>query len=255
MVTLLHPKSPILLVMTSIKTSAQKTNPALDLHLKCLHLIEKTYVELGQKGADAEKNVALATILAQDLLKDFKILTDFTLVEKAFADGVRNSEAFVLCPRTWYKWLKPYKEKATKNYLAEKAKEQKLLPELSTAEKERQHKVFITDCILIPYQQFCSTGEFEIRSFMLGKTWKHLNKHRYALQSKERMQELYKLAKPKAIKELKRRKTQYKLGNFSVHVFENENLLQEHYAYHTAIKEVFAFWQETEENVEGLFNS
>lgn len=231
----------------------KNSNEALDLHLKCLRLIEKTYFELGQKGGDAQKNVALATTLAQDLLRDFKVLADFTIVEKAFADGVRNSDAFVLCPRTWYKWLMPYKTKLTKQYLQLKADEKKQLPPLSDAEKERQHQVFITDCIVQPYQDFCKTGEFEIRSFLLGPTWKYLNKLGHALQSKERMQELYKQVLPKALAEQKRRKTERKLGNRNIYVFEGESLLQEHYAYHAAIQEVFAFWQDTDEDVKGLF--
>ncbi len=240
--------------MTPEKNNTKTNDFALNWHLQCLRLIEKTYFELGQNGGDAQKNVALATTLAQDLLRDFKVLNDFSVIEKAFAEGVRKGDEFVVCPRTWYKWLLPYKTKATKLYLQQKAEEQKLLPQPTETEKERQYQVFITDCILQPYQQFCETGEFEIRSFMLSRTWKFLNKHGHALQSKERMRELYRLAKPKAIAEQKRRKTQRKLGNHSVYVFENEGLLQEHYAYHAAIQEVFAFWRDTEEDVSALFS-
>ena len=74
------------------------------LKLKCLDLITKTFVELGQVKDDKTLAI-LAQTLATDLLEDFANLT-FEDIQQAFRQGIRNTDRFVLNVQTYYLWIK-----------------------------------------------------------------------------------------------------------------------------------------------------
>ena len=77
------------------------------LKLKCLDLITKTFVELGQVKDDKTLAI-LAQTLATDLLEDFPNLT-FEDIQASFRQGVRNSDRFVLNVQTYYLWIKAHR--------------------------------------------------------------------------------------------------------------------------------------------------
>ena len=80
-----------------------------ELEKKCLHLIGKTFVDLGQiKPAD--EKVVLAKRLSQILITRYYKLS-WQAVEQAFDDGVLESEEFHLCGKTMSKWLLTIKHK------------------------------------------------------------------------------------------------------------------------------------------------
>ena len=78
------------------------------LKLKCLDLITKTFVELGQVKDDKTLAI-LAQTLATDLLEDFANLT-FEDIQASFRQGVRNSKEFHLTVKTYYKWIKAHRQ-------------------------------------------------------------------------------------------------------------------------------------------------
>jgi hypothetical protein len=78
-----------------------------DLKLKCLDLVTKTFVELGQVKDDKTLAI-LAQTLSNDLLEDFPNLT-FEDIRQAFRQGVRNTDKFVLNVQTYYKWIKEHR--------------------------------------------------------------------------------------------------------------------------------------------------
>ena len=75
-----------------------------ELTLRCVDLISKTFVELGQSKS-AEEIALLAQSLRDDLLMDFPALA-FIDVENGFRDGVRNTDLFALNVKTYYRWIK-----------------------------------------------------------------------------------------------------------------------------------------------------
>ena len=79
-----------------------------ELTKKCIGLISKSLVELGQTKSDKDILV-LANTLSNDLLRDFQTLS-WTDVEEAFRTGIRQSERFVLNVQTYYSWLKAQKK-------------------------------------------------------------------------------------------------------------------------------------------------
>jgi len=86
-----------------------KTINKKDLELKCLHLIGKTLVELGQTKPAKDK-IVLAQGLSRILITKFYKL-HWDAVEAAFDDGVLESEEFHLCNKTMFKWLAAMKQK------------------------------------------------------------------------------------------------------------------------------------------------
>ena len=78
------------------------------LKLKCLDLITKTFVELGQVKDDKTLAI-LAQTLANDLLEDFSNLT-FEDIQQAFRQGIRNTDRFVLNVQTYYLWIKAHRQ-------------------------------------------------------------------------------------------------------------------------------------------------
>ena len=74
-----------------------------DLGNKCLFLIGKTLVDLGQVKP-ADEKVVLAQELGEILMSKFPKLS-WQAVEVAFKSGVMESDEFHLCTKTMYKWL------------------------------------------------------------------------------------------------------------------------------------------------------
>jgi len=79
-----------------------------ELTKKCIGLISKSLVELGQTKSDKDILI-LANTLSNDLLRDFQTLS-WTDVEEAFRTGIRQTERFVLNVQTYYSWLKAQKK-------------------------------------------------------------------------------------------------------------------------------------------------
>jgi len=92
--------------MTPIKTILDKI-----LKLKCVDLLSKTYIELGQKP-DHETIVVLATSLADDLSRTYKNFY-YEDAEEAFRLGVREpikGDFIHLNVQTYMRWLRNYKQ-------------------------------------------------------------------------------------------------------------------------------------------------
>ena len=79
-----------------------------ELTLKCVELVSKTLVELGQVK-DEKHIVILSSSLANDLKEDFKNLY-FEDVQQAFRQGVRNTDKFVLNVQNYYLWIKAHRQ-------------------------------------------------------------------------------------------------------------------------------------------------
>ena len=79
-----------------------------ELTLKCVDLISKTFVELGQSKS-AEEIALLAQSLRDDLIMDFPNLS-FIDIENSFRGGVRNTDLFALNVKTYYKWIKSHRQ-------------------------------------------------------------------------------------------------------------------------------------------------
>ena len=78
------------------------------LKSKCIDLLSRTYLELGQKS-DAESLVMLSSILATDLLEDCGTLT-MEDIYQAFRQGIRNTDNFHMNVKTYYKWIKAHRQ-------------------------------------------------------------------------------------------------------------------------------------------------
>ena len=74
-----------------------------NLEEKCLELISRTLVDLGQVKP-ADEKVVLAKRLSQILTTRYPKFS-WQAVEQAFDDGVLDSEEFHLCGKTMNKWL------------------------------------------------------------------------------------------------------------------------------------------------------
>ena len=78
------------------------------LREKCVDLIAKTFMELDQKPSE-EDLVNKALTLTEDLKEDFGTLT-FEDIRKAFRSGVRNTDKFLVNPKTYYGWIKSWRQ-------------------------------------------------------------------------------------------------------------------------------------------------
>ena len=78
-----------------------------ELSLKCVDLVSKTFVELGQTKSEQDI-VILSQSLCDDLYADFKNLM-FEDIQMAFRKGVRNTDLFVLNVKTYYSWIKSWR--------------------------------------------------------------------------------------------------------------------------------------------------
>tara|TARA_R100000655_G_C2986396_1_gene192469 strand:+ start:1069 stop:1428 length:360 start_codon:yes stop_codon:yes gene_type:complete len=79
-----------------------------ELTLKCVDLVSKTFVELGQSKSEQEI-VILSQSLCEDLYADFKNLM-FEDIQMAFRKGVRDTDLFVLNVKTYYVWIKSWRQ-------------------------------------------------------------------------------------------------------------------------------------------------
>nr|MCK4930409.1 hypothetical protein [Nanoarchaeota archaeon] len=77
-----------------------------ELEDKCLELLSKTFIELGQHNIDAESKVILAKSLAEDLDKKFNNFYWEDVVE-SFRAGVRepNKDFIHINVPTYMRWL------------------------------------------------------------------------------------------------------------------------------------------------------
>lgn len=86
-----------------------KTITKAKLEDKCLDLLSRAFLDLGQHNIDAESKVIMAQSLAHDLHKTFGSLY-FDDIKDAFWNGIRNTEEFSINAKTWYKWIKIWRD-------------------------------------------------------------------------------------------------------------------------------------------------
>ena len=86
-----------------------KTIKKEELEDKCLDLLSRAFLDLGQHNVDAESKVIMAQSLAYDLHKTFGSLY-FEDIKDAFWNGIRNTEEFSINAKTWYKWIKMWRD-------------------------------------------------------------------------------------------------------------------------------------------------
>ena len=79
-----------------------------ELRTKCVDLLSKTFLQLRQNPTE-DDIVSLAVILAEDLKEDFEKL-HWMDIEKAFREGIRNTDEFVVGVKTWYRWIKRHRQ-------------------------------------------------------------------------------------------------------------------------------------------------
>ena len=79
-----------------------------ELTKKCIGLISKTLVELGQNKSDKDILI-LATTLAEDLMRDWKMMS-WEDIEESFRTGIRTTDKFVLNVQTYYSWIRAQKK-------------------------------------------------------------------------------------------------------------------------------------------------
>ena len=79
-----------------------------ELRTRSLEILSKTFLELRQDKVTEDDIVSLSLILADDLKRDFKSL-EIKDIQEAFSRGTRETDLFVVKPRTWYRWIKTYR--------------------------------------------------------------------------------------------------------------------------------------------------
>tara|TARA_Y100000401_G_scaffold52350_1_gene41111 strand:+ start:1284 stop:1640 length:357 start_codon:yes stop_codon:yes gene_type:complete len=80
-----------------------------ELRTHSLEILSKTFLELRQTTVTEDDIVSLSLILADDLKRDFKNL-ELIDIKNAFSRGTRETDLFVVKPRTWYTWIKTYRD-------------------------------------------------------------------------------------------------------------------------------------------------
>ena len=93
-----------------------------ELTKKCIGLISKTLVELGQNKSDKDILI-LATTLAEDLMRDWKMMS-WEDIEESFRTGIRTTDKFVLNVQTYYSWLRAQKKLIDEDTWAKNNQEQ-----------------------------------------------------------------------------------------------------------------------------------
>ena len=93
-----------------------------ELTKKCIGLISKTLVELGQTKSDKDILI-LATTLAEDLVRDWKMMR-WDDIEESFRTGIRESDEFHLSVKTYYKWIRAQKKLIDEDTWAKNNQEQ-----------------------------------------------------------------------------------------------------------------------------------
>ena len=79
-----------------------------ELTKKCIGLISKSLIQLGQTKSD-KHILILATTLAEDLMRDFSKM-QWSDIEESFRTGIRETDEFHLSVKTYYKWIKHQKK-------------------------------------------------------------------------------------------------------------------------------------------------
>ncbi len=79
-----------------------------ELTKKCIGLISKSLIQLGQTKSDKDILI-LATTLAEDLMRDFSKM-QWSDIEESFRTGIRETDEFHLSVKTYYKWIKHQKK-------------------------------------------------------------------------------------------------------------------------------------------------
>ncbi len=73
-----------------------------------LEILSSTFLQLRQNVSE-DDIVALSLILAEDLKEDFPKLY-IEDINKAFRQGIRNTDDFLIGPKVWYKWIKKHRD-------------------------------------------------------------------------------------------------------------------------------------------------
>ena len=92
----------------SNKRTMIKQQSIEDLRSNAIDILAKAYLELGQ-NPDEETMVQMSLSLAEDLQRDFKNL-DIQDIKEAFRKGIRDTEEFHITVKTYYKWIKKYRD-------------------------------------------------------------------------------------------------------------------------------------------------
>lgn len=85
-----------------------KTLDIQELRGFAIEILTKTYMELNQNPTE-DTIVGMSLSLAEDLQEDFKSL-EIEHIRLAFRRGVRNTDDFNIGPKTWYRWIKKYRD-------------------------------------------------------------------------------------------------------------------------------------------------
>ena len=85
-----------------------KTYDIQEIRSFALEILTKTYMELNQNPTE-DTIVGMSLSLAEDLQRDFKNL-EIEDIRLAFREGVRKTDYFNIGPKTWYKWIKRYRD-------------------------------------------------------------------------------------------------------------------------------------------------
>ena len=85
-----------------------KNIPIKELTGHCVDLLMKTYTELGQTPSE-QVVMIMSQSLANDLKTDFDTL-DLADIQKAFSEGVRNTDKFSINVKTYYYWIKKHRQ-------------------------------------------------------------------------------------------------------------------------------------------------
>lgn len=85
-----------------------KDIPIEDLRSHAIEILTKTYMELNQNPSE-DTIVGMSLSLAEDLQDDFKSL-EIVDIRQAFRRGVRQTNDFSIGPKTWYRWIKKYRD-------------------------------------------------------------------------------------------------------------------------------------------------
>ena len=85
-----------------------KNTPIEALRSHAVEILSKAYLELGQNPTE-DTIVSMSLILAEDLQKDFKNL-EIEDIKAAFRKGIRDTDAFHITVKTYYKWIKTYRD-------------------------------------------------------------------------------------------------------------------------------------------------
>ena len=78
-----------------------------DLRSHSVEILSRTFLELGQ-NPNEDTIVSMSLILADDLQKDFKNL-EIEDIKAAFRRGIRETKEFHITVKTYYKWIKTYR--------------------------------------------------------------------------------------------------------------------------------------------------